>query len=220
MDDRSLPRAVRQAEAGTVLELQRMTAKSLKTEFEKQLRHPTLQACVPENIPEEVFDILLKWIPTRSLPPTITDEVFNTRKYDVRLDSREAAEGIIANEQKNLTYLWMVANMSGWKLPSLQNEIIAELIRIHKKSPDISQEVLRPVTEKTAPGSPLRRLYVDICARDLDMRECDNGLGYYPKKFMAEFMAIREQREEEKMGNKPLKSSDYYVGLGNNGPWM
>ena len=205
-------------EAETISKRREKSAHHLCNDFQFERDQPEAMEFPPIVLDLRVFELCNHWLHTNELLSDTGSDDLDLYKNNTR-PSRQAIGELISEEQRNLTALWFVAGW--WGFPTLQNLVVDRILEIHENSSDILQETIRPIVEHTVIGSPLRRLYVDIYARDLAMKAVMEYPKYYPKAFMAETMVAMEQLFTEYQGRyKPLAPSDYHVGLGNDRPWM
>jgi len=223
IDDFSLCRTPRQPtnslerEEQAILKRRERSAYNLFRDFESEKNLSGSTEFPPMVLGLEVFQFCTHWIETKRLFYEITNECLLHYKNNTAALKQRTGE-LILEAQRNLIGLWFVAEF--WGFPTLQNLVVDRIVEIHEYSPDILQQVIRPLVENTVQGSPLRRLYVDICARDLAMKAVTEYPENYPKVFMAETMVAIEQLFEESDGrDESLASSNYHVGLENDHPW-
>jgi hypothetical protein len=139
----------------------------LKTAFNSEFVEGKTQTYTMEDVSEEVFAILTRWLYTQNL--------------DVKGlgATSEIASAVVVI---NLVKLWVLAERL--MLPRLQNESIDLIEELRFKYNLDCSSMFKYVWESTTANTPLRRLFVDHCVWNINKLCFRNQLNMFPKEML------------------------------------
>ncbi|KAF8848134.1 hypothetical protein BDZ45DRAFT_539644, partial [Acephala macrosclerotiorum] len=106
--------------------------------------------------------------------------------YHQELDIGKITSQMKSLTDKMLVELWVLADKL--LIPPLQNTIIHELERQRNRFRATSTSCINYVYEKTAPGSPLRRLFVSWCAWNMARSRFEERPEHFPKEMLLDLV--------------------------------
>jgi hypothetical protein len=148
---------------------------------------------------ERAARLLVHWFYTQKLDIFVpkTKEEQKSREY-IQVESKQ---------DRSLVELWVLAG--SLFIPSLQNMVTKEILRLNGVGRGISTYCINYVYEKTPPDSPLRLLYVGMCAGQLGPHCYRKSPDRYPQEMLIDLVTVLA--EHTKKSRPRVDSSRYDV---------
>ncbi|CZR51148.1 uncharacterized protein PAC_01023 [Phialocephala subalpina] len=145
-----------------------------KAAFNSRFTEGETQTYKLEDVGQKTVRLLIHWM------------------YHQELDVGKTTSQTKSLTDKMLIELWVLADKL--LIPPLQNSIVQELERQRKRFKATSTSCINYVYEKTAPGSPLRRLFVSWCAWNVARSRFEDRPEHFPKEMLLDLVQLLAQR--------------------------
>ncbi|TVY34943.1 hypothetical protein LSUB1_G007431 [Lachnellula subtilissima] len=173
----------------------------LKAAFESEFIEGRTQTYTLDDTTEDAFRLLVQWLYSQRLTSELRDES-SGKPYD-GIDKQTQRKTIEA-ETKILVSLWVLVEKL--LLPSLQNDAMGAIIWFAEQLDLLDFHVNTAVYAQTAPGSQLRRVFVDLCAYRLGTESIVQFQVNFSKEMLLDILVAKDEKPP-----LPMVASNYYV---------